>query len=115
MRRPAIVLPTGTGKTVVFSGLVKQFMAVQTPVIPIGTTQVMPGAWDVGRRVMILAHRDELVDQAIAKLRAVMPGVSIGKVKAEDNDVEADVMVCSVQTLARLQPPGGESAGGVRP
>ena len=114
MRRPAIVLPTGTGKTVVFSGLVKQFMAVQTPVIPIGTTQVMPGAWDVGRRVMILAHRDELVDQAIAKLRAVMPGVSIGKVKAEDNDVEADVMVCSVQTLASLKRRGDVSAGAVR-
>jgi DNA or RNA helicases of superfamily II len=100
MRRPAIVLPTGAGKTVVFSALVKEFMAVQTPVIPIGTTQVIPGAWDVGKRVIILAHRDELVDQAIAKLRSVMPDVNVGKVKAGDNDIDADVMVCSVQTLA---------------
>ena len=100
MRRPAIVLPTGAGKTVVFSALVKQFIAAQTPMVPIGTEYAMPPVWpETGKRVMILAHRDELVDQAIAKLRAVMPGVNVGKVKAKDNDVNADVMVCSVQTL----------------
>lgn len=92
MRRPAIVLPTGAGKTVVFSALVRQYRA---------------GKSDAGHiiggppgRVMILAHRDELVDQAIVKLRATMPGVNVGKVKAGDNDIRADVMVCSVQTLA---------------
>lgn len=94
MKRPAIVLPTGAGKTVVFSALVREFRreAVKAP------------GWKEnkapGSRVMILAHRDELVDQAIAKLKAVMPGVNVGKVKAEDNDVRADVMVGSVQTLA---------------
>lgn len=86
MQRPAIVLPTGAGKTVVFSALVREYQA--------GRYWRNPG------RVMILAHRDELVDQAIAKLRAVMPGVNVGKVKAKDNDFRADVMVCSVQTLA---------------
>lgn len=91
MRRPAIVLPTGAGKTVVFSALVREFRA--KPVY-------VDESYVRGHRVMILAHRDELVDQAIAKLRAVMPGVNVGKVKAEDNDVRADVMVCSVQTLA---------------
>lgn len=91
MRRPAIVLPTGAGKTVVFSALVKEWRG-----------SLVPGDWylDRGKRVIILAHRDELVDQAIAKLRAVMPGVSVGKVKATDREVDADVMVCSVQTLA---------------
>lgn len=91
MKRPAIVLPTGAGKTVVFSALVKQF---NNP----GDVRDYLG---VGRRVIILAHRDELVDQAIAKLRAVLPeDVSVGKVKAGDNEISADVMVCSVQTLA---------------
>lgn len=86
MQRPAIVLPTGAGKTVVFASLIKKFRA---------------GLMDSDtNRVIVLAHRDELVDQAIAKLRAVMPGVNVGKVKAGDNDVYADVMVCSVQTLA---------------
>lgn len=89
MQRPAIVLPTGAGKTVVFSALVKEWRHE-------ATYEDFPYAG----RVMILAHRDELVDQAIAKLRAVMPGVNVGKVKAEDNDIDADVMVCSVQTLA---------------
>lgn len=89
MQRPAIVLPTGAGKTVVFSALVKRYQEYSGS----------PG-WKHGARVVILAHRDELVDQAIAKLRAVMPGVNVGKVKAESNDLNADVMVCSVQTLA---------------
>lgn len=87
MQRPAIVLPTGAGKTVVFSALVKTWLYRQE-------------SDEYGKRVMILAHRDELVDQAIAKLRAVMPGVNVGKVKAQDNDVHADVIVASVQTLA---------------
>lgn len=90
MRRPATVLPTGAGKTVVFSALVKEFRSAPARAM----------APNRGLRVMILAHRDELVDQAIAKLRAVMPGVNVGKVKAESDDVEADVIVASVQTLA---------------
>lgn len=90
MRAPAIVLPTGAGKTVVFSALVREW---RHDTQYTKTTQ--------GQRVMILAHRDELVDQAIAKLRAVMPGVNVGKVKGTDNDVHADVVVASVQTISR--------------
>ena len=93
MQRPAIVLPTGAGKTVVFSALVKEF---QSEVVKAPGWREVPAP---GPRVMILAHRDELVDQAIAKLRAVMPGVNVGKVKAQDNDVHADVIVASVPTL----------------
>ena len=55
---------------------------------------------DRGGRVIVLVHRDELADQAIAKIRAVSPDLNVGKVKAADNDLDADVMVCSVQTLA---------------
>jgi len=99
MKRSAIVLPTGAGKTVVFSALVKRFRE--------GMSDPEQFRWNLlvpGERVMILAHRDELVDQAIAKLRAMLPDtVSVGKVKANDNEVHADVMVCSVQTLASKQ------------
>lgn len=92
MQRPAIVLPTGAGKTVVFSALVKEWRA------DTWAKQSASGkTW--GPRVIILAHRDELVDQAIAKLRAVMPGVNVGKVKATSDEVTADVVVASVQTL----------------
>jgi superfamily II DNA or RNA helicase len=82
MRRPAVVLPTGAGKTVVFSHLTDRFIKEHS------------------NRVMILVHRDELADQAINKIRQVAPHLSVGKVKAQDNDIYADVMVCSVQTLA---------------
>lgn len=83
MQRPAVVLPTGSGKTVVFADLTRRFLN-------------FPGG-----RVVVLVHRDELADQAIAKLRAAMPDVLIGKVKAGSDEIHCPVMVCSVQTLAR--------------
>ncbi len=86
MWRPAVVLPTGAGKTVVFSELIRQWRE---------------RADGRGARVMVLVHRDELADQAMAKIRAVSPELRVGKVKAEHDDITADVMVCSVQTLAR--------------
>lgn len=94
MQRPAIVLPTGAGKTVVFASLIKEFRAkaIKAP----GWREVKAP----GSRVIVLAHRDELVDQAIAKIRAIAPDLNVGKVKAEDNETKSDVMVCSVQTLA---------------
>jgi len=96
MQRPAVVLPTGAGKTVVFSHLANHFIEAQTG--PLDTLKVRPS----GRaRVVILVHRDELADQTLAKLAVIAPDLKVGKVKAADNDVTADVMVCSVQTLAR--------------
>lgn len=89
LRRPAVVLPTGAGKTVVFAHLIKEFR---------GQHGLRTDSY--GGRVIVLVHRDELADQAIAKIRAVAPELNVGKVKAQDNDVLSDVMVCSVQTLA---------------
>lgn len=96
VRRPAVVLPTGAGKTVVFAELVRQFR--EKPV-QYGEEYVP------GLRVIVLVHRDELADQAISKLRAVLPAdVTVGKVKAQDRQTAADVMVCSVQTISRAKP-----------
>lgn len=92
MRRPAIVLPTGAGKTVVFSSLIKEFRSA-----PVSYGE----EYQPGHRVMVLVHRDELADQAMAKIHAVAPHLTVGKVKAHTRQVYADVMVCSVQTLAR--------------
>lgn len=83
MRRPALVLPTGAGKTVVFAELIRQWRE------------------RTGTRSMVLVHRDELADQAMSKIRNAAPGLSVGKVKARDNEVTADVVVASVQTIAR--------------
>lgn len=98
MKRPAIVLPTGMGKTVVFAHLIQGFRGKQTG--PLDQFKVDPA---LGSRVIVLVHRDELADQALAKIRAVAPDLSVGKVKAQDQEIHADVMVCSVQTIARHQ------------
>lgn len=73
------VAATGLGKTVMFCALAERR----------------------GGRALILAHRDELVRQAAAKVTEVWPEARVGIVKAEENDVRADVVVASVQTLAR--------------
>jgi superfamily II DNA or RNA helicase len=83
MQRPAVVLPTGAGKTVVFSRMASEHIAAE------------------GTRVVILVHRDELADQTLDKLKQTEPSLFVGKVKASADNIAADVMVCSVQTLAR--------------
>lgn len=88
VQRPAVVLPTGSGKTVIFAHLARQY-------IELARVTGDP------RRVVILVHRDELADQAIDKLESIAPDLEVGKVKAADDEITADVMVCSVQTLAR--------------
>jgi superfamily II DNA or RNA helicase len=80
--RVAVVLPTGMGKTVVFAHLIKSVM-------------------EAGKRAIVLVHRDELANQAATKIQAVAPGVRVGIVKAERNEIFAQVVVASVQTLAR--------------
>lgn len=75
--RQGISLPTGTGKTVVFAELIRRR----------------------GGKAVIIAHRDELIKQAASKVRMVAPGVHVGIVKAEKDQVWAKVAVCSVQTL----------------
>lgn len=80
--RAAAVLPTGAGKTVVFSHLA----ARQT-----GSRG----------RTLVIAHREELLNQAAAKIRTVAPHLNCGIVKAEQDEHDgADIVVASVQTLA---------------
>jgi superfamily II DNA or RNA helicase len=78
------VLPTGAGKTVVFAGTAKRWLE----------------SHGRGRRVLVLAHRTELIEQAADKLRSVIPGVPVGIVKANRNETLAQIIVGSVQTLA---------------
>lgn len=84
--RPAVVLPTGSGKTVTFAHLISQFLE----------HEALPSD-----RVLVLVNRDELARQAAEKIRSVAPDLEVGIVKAEQNDVTADVIVGSVQTLLR--------------
>ncbi|PRX90849.1 DEAD/DEAH box helicase [Allonocardiopsis opalescens] len=77
--RPLCVMPTGAGKTVTFAHLVQRR----------------------GGRALILAHRDELIQQAADKLRQIAPELRVGVVKAGDDEHDAQVVVASVQTLVR--------------
>ena len=59
-----------------------------------------PGPAASGRS-LILAHRDELIQQAMEKLRLVDPSLSLGVVQAARDEHAAPTVVASVQTLSR--------------
>lgn len=80
-RRVVVVLPTGAGKTVVFGALAHAWLSD-----------------DMGR-VLVLAHRDELIQQAAAKMALWIPRHLIGIVKASKDEHTSPVVVASVQTL----------------
>ncbi|MDX2054810.1 MAG: DEAD/DEAH box helicase [Polyangiaceae bacterium] len=84
VRRMLVCLPTGSGKTVIFSELAKLAQ----------------------RQVLVLAHREELLEQAREKLERALDGAGIvaierGEQRAGKN---AKVLVCSIRSLheARL-------------
>lgn len=82
-RKTLLVLPTGCGKTIVFSMVAKDSV-------------------DKGERVLILAHRGELLQQAADKL-ANATGLGCAVEKAEQTSLGSwfRVTVGSVQTLMR--------------
>lgn len=79
LRRLASVLPTGAGKTVTFARVIADCIAA-------------------GKRALVLAHRTELIDAAVEKLEEATSGVWVGVVKGRRRDVQAPIMVGSVQT-----------------
>jgi superfamily II DNA or RNA helicase len=93
--RLAIVLPTGAGKTITFAERAKRHVEAAYNDVAEGS-DIPP--WG---RVLILVHTDELAQQAEAKVRLVTYGrASVGVVKAERDEVDADIVIGSVQTLA---------------
>lgn len=83
--RQLISMATGTGKTVVFAQL------------PDRMRDVLPG------QELVLAHRDELINQAVEKIQAANPRLRVDKEKADyyaDTSL-ADVIVASVASLGR--------------
>lgn len=81
-RRVLVALPTGTGKTVVFSSF--------------------PRFFRMKRRLLVLAHREELLDQAARKFQAADPEVRVEIEQAQRYaSDEAQVVVASVPTLGR--------------
>ena len=86
--RLAIVMATGLGKTIMMAERAVRHLLF----FPEISTK---------DRVLILVHTDELAQQAEEKVRLVAEGsrLSVGVVKAERNETEADIVIGSVQTL----------------
>lgn len=74
-------MPTGTGKTVLFAEIVKR-------------------GFDNSRKILIVVHRKELIEQITEKLtaREVPVGHIVAGIKA---DYTQTVQVASIQTLSR--------------
>ena len=85
-RRCLLIAATGTGQGRLMAGL-----AVRSAML--------------GRRVLLLAHRDELVAELVARIRKVEGSPPVGLVKAEFDQWDAQIVVASVQscTPARRQ------------
>lgn len=78
--RQLVVLPTGSGKTIVFCDLIKNHFS--------------------NSRVLILAHRDELIQQAKEKYDFIAGNSNnIGIMAGSDKDISKQITIASVQTL----------------
>lgn len=84
VQRQLLVMPTGTGKTSVFTHL--------------GNDEVKV----LGGRVLIIAHRIELLEQAANRIRQQAPGCTVS---IESGDSKAhylsDIIIAGVQSLGR--------------
>lgn len=78
-----IALATGTGKTVIFSHIAKSIAAK-------------------GKKVLVLAHREELLTQAANKIVSIDPTLRVEIEQGVNHaEPEADVIIASVATLGR--------------
>ena len=102
IRRQIVSLPVGSGKTTVFSNLIHR--------IPVPST--LPQA----RKTLVLAHREELINQAYNQIKRSLPPsnhhddeIKVGMDIATKNAdvVNSDIIVASVQSLARSPSPTG--------
>lgn len=79
IRRQLLTLPTGGGKTVIFSAIARDH---------------------IKENILVVAHREELITQAAVKLEAVT-GIQPGIIKAGYPYTDSPLQVASIQTLAR--------------
>ena len=80
-RRVAMVMATGGGKTPTAMRIADMSLAAGLPVL-----------W--------LAHRTELIDQAIDKAQQVAAGRRVGRLQGRDKQYRAEIVVGSVQTAS---------------
>ncbi len=71
-----IVLPTGAGKTIIMASIARHF----------------------DTKVLLLAHREELIKQAVEKFKLYTPDADIGICKAKKNELDHPIVIGSVQS-----------------
>ncbi|MBA5686119.1 DUF3427 domain-containing protein [Rugamonas apoptosis] len=79
-RRGLVVLATGLGKTWLAAFDAEQFGA---------------------RRVLFVAHREEILNQAAATFLRIRPHARVGYYAGQTRDTEVDILCASVQTLSK--------------
>tara|TARA_R100001015_G_C4626354_1_gene185304 strand:- start:671 stop:2350 length:1680 start_codon:yes stop_codon:yes gene_type:complete len=77
-----VVAPTGAGKTIMLSALIGKRCQTR-------------------RNVLVLQHRDELVNQNMDKFKRINPNILTSIVNAEEKDWNGDAVFSMVQTLSR--------------
>lgn len=83
--RPVVVLPTGTGKSFTMAEVARRVLRDEGHDNP---------------RVLVLAHRGELMRQIAASVVALDDTITVGTVKATTREYDCELVVASVQTLA---------------
>jgi len=81
---PVVVLPTGAGKSLLIALLIQQ-------------------AVEFGGRVVVLAHRKELLQQNADEIRGLIPGVDVGIYSAglKSREIHNAVVVAGIQSVFR--------------
>jgi superfamily II DNA or RNA helicase len=54
------------------------------------------------RRILFVAHREEILNQAVDTFRRIRPSAHIGRLASEQREIDADLVFASVQTLGRV-------------
>jgi len=79
INRQLIALPTGAGKTIIMAAIARHY----------------------NKRVLILAHREELIIQARDKFKHVWPSANIGICKAQSKQYNNQIIIGSVQSCSQ--------------
>ena len=79
--RALIIMPTGGGKTIVFTEIARR----------------------LGLTTLIIAHREELLTQAADKFRLIDPTAIIGQVGAGRHEWGGQITIASIQTISRSE------------
>ena len=79
---PVIVLPTGSGKSIVIAELARRVV-------------------ELNRRVIVLAHRKELLEQNASELRGLVPSLDVGIYSAglKQRDTDHAVVFAGIQSV----------------